>query len=298
MIRREAVRVRVPATTANLGAAFDCAGLALDLHDELVAMASDDAGVLIEVAGEGEETLARDSSHLVAVSMARMFEALGERPEGFVLRCTNVIPHGRGLGSSAAAIIGGLVLARAMVDEGDQRIDDHELLQIALSLESHPDNLAAALYGSFTIAWLDDAGQAHAIRRNVHPNIEVVVLVPDVQLLTTAARSALPAEVPLADAAFNAARSALLVHAMTEEPARLFEATQDRLHQEQRRSVYSSSMAAVDQLRNAGIPAAISGAGPSVLAFASLAEVTRGAPAGWRLLPLAIANEGAQVHPS
>lgn len=298
MIRRDAVRVRVPATSANLGPAFDCAGLALGLHDELVAMASDDAAILIEVSGEGEATVSRDASHLVAVSMARMFDALGERPTGFVLRCTNAIPHGRGLGSSAAAIIGGLALARAMVQDGAQRLDDHALLQLAVSLESHPDNLAAALMGGFTIAWLDDAGQAHAVRRDVDPSIGTVVLIPETAVLTTAARGALPASVPLSDAAYNAGRSALLVHAMTAEPALLFEATQDRLHQEPRRSVYGASMTVVDTLREAGIAAAISGAGPTVLAFANRAEVAPLAPEGWRVVELPVSEQGVQVLPA
>lgn len=298
MLLRDAIRVRVPATSANLGPAFDCAGLALGLHDELIAMASDDAGVLIEVDGEGEESLARDASHLVAVAMARMFEALGERPNGFVLRCTNAIPHGRGLGSSAAAIIGGLALARGMVEGGAERIDDHALLQIALTLESHPDNLAAALYGGFTIAWLDDAKQAHAVRRDVHPDISFVALVPPTQLLTSAARGALPADVPMTDAAFNIGRSALLVHALTQEPALLFEATQDRLHQEARRGVYTESMAAVDQLRATGVAAAISGAGPTVLAFADEADIADAIPEGWLALGLRVAEHGAQVSPA
>jgi homoserine kinase len=113
--RKDAVRVLVPATSANLGPAFDSAGLALELVDELVGMVSDDPGILVEVSGEGSDDLPRDSSHLVVRAMALCFSALGVAPEGFVLRCTNVIPHGRGLGSSAAAIIGGLMLARALV---------------------------------------------------------------------------------------------------------------------------------------------------------------------------------------
>lgn len=297
VIVRHAVRALVPATSANLGPAFDCAGLALGLHDELVAMASDDPHVLIEVSGEGEDTVSRDASHLVAVAMARAFDVLGERPTGFVLRCANAIPHGRGLGSSSAAIIGGLALARALVVDGASRMDDHELLQLALTLESHPDNLAATLHGGFTIAWLDAAGQAHAVRRDAHPDIEAVAIIPESRLLTSKARGALPPAVPLADAAFNAGRSALLVHAMTLEPALLFEATEDRLHQEQRRAVYPASMAVVDDLRGAGVPAAISGAGPTVLAFASLQEATAHVPAGWRALALPVVGQGVQIQP-
>jgi hypothetical protein len=135
VFRRDAVRVLVPATSANLGPAFDSAGLALELVDELVAMVTDDPGVLVEVSGEGSDDLPRDSSHLVVRAMALGFSALGAAPEGFVLRCTNVIPHGRGLGSSAAAIIGGLMLARALVVEGPHQLSDDDLLQLALLVQ-------------------------------------------------------------------------------------------------------------------------------------------------------------------
>lgn len=298
MIVRDAVRVLVPATSANLGPAFDCAGLALGLRDELVAMASDDEGVLIEVAGEGSDTVSRDSSHLVAVAMARMFAELGERPAGFVLRCANAIPHGRGLGSSAAAIIGGLVLARAMVEGAD--IDDASVLRLALELEPHPDNLAAALHGGLTLAWVDEDGGVGVVRRDPHPGLRACAIVPEGRLATSSARAALPATVPLADAARNAGRSALLVHALTTDPdpGLLLAATSDRLHQEQRRSVYPESMALVDRLRDAGIAAFVSGAGPTVLALAdepTVAAVTGALPAGWRLRELPIAAEGAQV---
>ena len=259
-------------------------------------MASDDEGVLIEVSGEGEGTVSRDGSHLVAVAMARLFSALGERPSGFVLRCTNAIPHGRGLGSSAAAIIGGLVLARAMVDEGVERLDDAALLALALELESHPDNLAAALHGGFTIAWLDDAGSVGVVRRDVHPQVRVSVIVPSGELATARARAALPAQVPLVDAAHNAGRSALLVHALTEDPSLLLDATSDRLHQEQRRGVYAESMAVVDALRAEGIAACISGAGPTVLAFAEPGSIAT--PEGWRLIGVPIAAAGARTLPA
>ena len=206
--RRDAVRVLVPATSANLGPAFDSAGLALDLVDELVAMVSDDPGILVEVLGEGSEDLPRDSSHLVVKAMTLAFTALGGVPEGFVLRCNNVIPHGRGLGSSAAAIIGGLVLARALVVDGRQRLSDDELLQLALTMESHPDNIAAALLGSFTIAWTSDAGIADAARMEVNPDLRAVVAIPSSEVPTKSARAALPPQVDYSTATFNIARSA------------------------------------------------------------------------------------------
>lgn len=296
--RTDAVRVLVPATSANLGPAFDSAGLALELVDELVAMVTDDPGVLVEVTGEGSDDLPRDSSHLVVRAMALCFNALGAAPRGFVLRCTNVIPHGRGLGSSAAAIIGGLVLARALVTDGADRLSDDDLLQLALTMESHPDNIAAALFGSFTIAWTTDAGRADAARIDVNPELRAVVAIPAFEVPTKAARAALPAQLAYAQASFNIARSALLVHAMTGEPSLLLEATADRLHQEQRRGMYAPSMELVDSLRAGGIAAAISGAGPTVIALVTADQVDSvlGLIEGdWRAFTLPIRASGAQI---
>ncbi len=298
VFRRDAVRVQVPATSANLGPGFDSAGLALELVDELVAMVTDDPGVLVEVSGEGSDDLPRDSSHLVVRAMALGFSALGASPEGFVLRCTNVIPHGRGLGSSAAAIIGGLVLARALVVDGDDRLSDDNLLQLALTMESHPDNISAALFGSFTIAWTTDEGIADAARIEVNPDLRVIVAIPSFEVPTKAARQALPAHVDYATASFNIARSALLVHALTEDPSLLLEATADRMHQEQRRGMYAPSMVLVDSLRGRGIAAAISGAGPTVIAFALASEVDSVLSAiegEWRTYALQIRPAGARV---
>ena len=295
---RSAVRVRVPASSANLGPGFDSLGLALDIYDEVVAMVSDDAGVLVEVSGEGEGTVALDASHLVAKAMARAFDALGTRPAGFVLRCTNAIPHGRGLGSSAAAIVGGLVLARGLVEGGQDALPDEELLQLALAMEDHPDNIAAALHGGMTIGWLDDLGRARVVRRDVHPDVAAAVAVPSQALLTNDARAALPASVSLDDAVHNLSRSALLVHALTTEPQLLFDATDDRLHQEQRRSMYPLSMELVDALRAQGIAAVISGAGPSVLALGSaeqVAALSEIAGEGWTVHRVAVAAAGAHV---
>jgi len=296
--RTDAVRVLVPATSANLGPAFDSAGLALELVYELVAMVTDDPGVLVEVTGEGSDDLPRDSSHLVVRAIALGFTALGATPQGFVLRCTNVIPHGRGLGSSAAAIIGGLVLARALVIDGADRLSDDDLLQLALTMESHPDNIAAALLGSFTIAWTTDVGRADAARIEVNPELRAVVAIPAFEVPTKAARAALPAQVAYAQAGFNIARSALLVHAMTVDPSLLLEATSDRLHQEQRRGMYAPSMELVDSLRSRGIAAAISGAGPTVIALVTADQVDSvlGFIEGdWRAFALPIRASGAQV---
>lgn len=299
-LRGDAVRVSVPATSANLGPGFDSLGLALDLRDDLIAMVSEDPGVLVEVTGEGCEDVPLDESHLVVQAMAAGFTWLGIRPTGFVLRCTNVIPHGRGLGSSAAAIVGGIVLARAMVDDGPARMSDDDVLQLALTFESHPDNLAAAIYGGFTIAWLNDDGSAEAVRLDAHPEVRPQVLVPQSSVLTRSARAALPATVAFDDASFNVARASLLVHALTADPSKLLTATADRLHQQARSSVYPASVALVERLRSAGVAAVVSGAGPSVLAFLSPETESRigdAVPEAWRSLHLEISGRGAHEIP-
>jgi len=299
-LRHDPVRVLVPATSANLGPGFDCAGLALDLQDELVAMISQDDGVLIEVQGEGQEQVPKDASHLVARAMALAFRQMGEVPPGFVLRCRNAVPHGRGLGSSAAAIIGGLVLARGLVQDGPERFGDADLLQWATTMESHPDNVAAALYGGLTFAWRDRDGRADCIRLEPHPEIIPILLIPADQVATSHARTALPAQVALADAAFNLARASLLVHAMTEAPELLLPATEDRLHQQARRACYPASMQAVQNLRSAGLPAAISGAGPSVIVLAGaadLAAVREHVDDHWLVRQCPVQSRGAHLEP-
>ncbi len=297
--RSAPVRVRVPASSANLGPGFDSFGLALGLEDSLTAMVSDDAGVLIEVEGEGLGEVALDSSHLVARSMALAFSAMDVRPTGFVLRCTNAIPHGRGLGSSAAAIIGGLVLARGLHSAGESLLNDQDLLQLALELEPHPDNLAAALFGGFTTAWTS-AGRALVVSQQAHSSIRAIVAIPEFKVPTAEARSALPAMVSRVDSSFNIARAALLVHAITIDPAYLLEATEDRLHQEARRAMYAPSMELIDQLRADGLAASISGAGPTVLVLAGSDQadaVQVAAGANWRVEELPIASRGAHVDP-
>lgn len=299
-LRRDAVRVLVPATSANLGPAFDSAGLALSIFDEYVAMLTDDDGVLVEVSGEGAGVIPLDESHLVVRCMRSTFDWLGVEQPGFILRCQNAIPQGRGLGSSAAAIVGGIALARAMVDDGPERMTDDDVLQLALAEENHPDNLAAALLGGFTIAWLEDE-VGHAVRMTVHPEVRVVALIPPTTVATKAARALLPEQVPFVDSAFNVSRAALLVHAMTCDPTQLMAATQDRLHQRARIQAYPDSVALVERLRDVGVPAVISGAGPSVLAFvddqtaAALASAV--AESAWQVAPVAVSPTGAREVP-
>ncbi|AXH88872.1 homoserine kinase [Micromonospora aurantiaca (nom. illeg.)] len=286
------VRVRVPATSANLGPGFDALGLALGRHDDVTAEVTD-GGVRVSVTGEGAGELPSDERHLIVTAMRATFDALGAQPAGLALECLNRIPQARGLGSSSAAIVAGVLAARALVADGDRRMDDDAALRLAAELEGHPDNVAPCLLGGFTIAWTEPGG-ARAVSLPVAPAVRPTVFVPAERGLTSVARAALPATVPHADAASNAGRAALLVHALTADPALLLPATVDRLHQEQRAPGMPATAALVGELRAAGVAAVVSGAGPTVLA---LSEVPAGFQAGtdWRRWELPIDVSGARV---
>ncbi len=289
---RTPVRVRVPATSANLGPGFDALGLALALHDLVTARVTG-SGVTVTVTGEGAGELPTDASHLVVACMLTTFERLGAVPAGLVVGCDNRIPQARGLGSSSAAIVAGILAARALVPDGARRLRAADVLELANEIEGHPDNVAPCLLGGFTIAWLE-AGTARAVRAPVHPDVRPVVFVPEQRGLTAHARAALPASVPHADAARSAGRAALLVHALGAAPELLLPATEDRLHQGYRAPGMPGTAALVDELRAAGVPAVVSGAGPAVLAFGDPASMP--VQPGWRLLPLGIDDAGARVE--
>jgi homoserine kinase len=266
------VTVRVPATSANLGPGFDSLGLALTLYDEVTASASS-GGTVIEVEGEGADEVPLDESHLIAATMRRTFKAMNVTPPGITLSCLNRIPHARGLGSSSAAIVAGAMLARALLVDGDLRITDEELLALVVAIEGHPDNVAPCLLGGLVIAWSDDdSAAARAVTLPVLEGIEPVVLVPATGVKTELARSMLPEAVPHHDAAVNAGRTALLIDALTRDFATLLPATRDLLHQDQRQAAMPDSHALMMRLRSAGVPAAISGAGPTVIAFLATEE--------------------------
>jgi len=263
-----AVLVRTPSTSANLGPGFDALGLALCLHDE-VRVRVIDGGLRIEVSGVGEPTAGHGESHLVVRAMRAAFDVLGRQPPGLSLSCQNTIPHGFGLGSSAAAIVAGVLAARALSGEsGAARLPDQSVLQLATDIEGHADNVAACLAGGLTIAW--SAGSVRCLRLDPAPGLSPVLCVPTLPLATEAARKVLPATVPHADAARNAARSALLVAALTRpvtDAGLLLDATLDFLHQPYRADSMPGTAELVAELRKAGIPAVVSGAGPAVLAL-------------------------------
>jgi len=290
------VTVTVPATSANLGPGFDSLGLALDLRDTITAEVYD-GPLAIVVEGEGADVVPLDADHLVHRSMSAAFEVLGVATPGIRLHCLNVIPHARGLGSSSAAIVGGVVLARALVADGESLLDDAVVLDLANRLEGHPDNVAPALLGGFTVAAQED-GHVHVARLDVAQGIGAVAFVPPDGVETTVARGLLPASVPHTDAAANAGRAALLGAALTSRPDLLLPATRDWLHQDPRRPSMPASLALVEALRADGIAAVISGAGPTVLALVPLAEVAsvaRRTPEGWALLAPAVGVPGASV---
>lgn len=256
--------VRVPASTANLGPGFDTFGLALAIHDVLEVQTTE-SGVDIEVidAGAGDMSrVPRTGRHLVLRALRAACRRLGTTPPGLRLRCHNAIPHSRGLGSSAAAIVAGIAAAYTLAG----RELDADALHLAADFEGHADNVAASLYGGFVVAW-QSGGRFRAERLTPHEAIRPVVAVPPTQSSTHRTRGLLPEQVPLADAAFTGGRTALAVHAMTNRPDLLLEATDDRLHQGYRRPAYPGTMRLVEELRSAGVAAAVSGAGPTVLAL-------------------------------
>ncbi|WP_058234270.1 homoserine kinase [Devriesea agamarum] len=306
-IERTGVSVSVPATSANLGPGFDCLGLALGLRDDLEVEALA-GGLDIEVQGEGRDEVPRGEDHLVVRALRTTLDYVGAPQAGLRLRAINRIPHGRGLGSSAAAVIAGIALARGLVTprgvHPDEVLHPAAMLQLASDLEGHPDNAAAALLGGATIAW--QHGQtARAMRLPIpaHSVVDPLILSPQNTLATSHARGLLPEQVSHRDAVFAVSRVALLVHALTNEHSDLsllMDASEDVLHQEYRAPAMPESLDLVRILRQEGYPATISGAGPSVLVLAGvdedLASIVRravGDPGAWRLARPGLDRRGA-----
>jgi homoserine kinase len=302
------VRVQVPATSANLGPAFDSAGIALACHD-VVAFDVVASGLAVEVSGAGAGELPTDESHLVVRAFRAACDELGWTPSGLRVVAENGIPQGRGMGSSAAAVVAGVLGAWALCPKVDA-VDLDAVLRLTSEMEGHPDNVAPCLLGGATLSWTTD-GIARADTISVHDDVRPVVLVPDATLSTHVARDLLPDAGPHADAAFNAGRAALLVHALVSEPTLLFEATEDRLHQRQRAAAMPDSARLLEQLRAAGHAAVVSGAGPSLLVLTRrhpddpaddpagavrVRDVADLTPEGWSVLPLGVDVHGSRVH--
>ena len=301
--KAQPMQVQVPATSANLGPGFDCLGLALTMFDRYIAQVQDEPGVDVDVTGEGADDVARSDKNLVIKAMYKGFEFLGGKPRGIALRQLNVIPHGRGLGSSASAIVGGLSLARALVLGGNERMSDEAMLVLANEMEGHPDNVAAAIYGGANIAWQDlqrGAMVAQSVHIEVDARIGALAFIPATSVATSKARKMLPESIAHSDAVRNSSNAALLVHALEHRPDLLHTATADFLHQSYRKEAMPQSFALLTKLRNAGVAAFISGAGPTVLVLhtggpSEAEELRRAAGDKFVATELGIARQGANV---
>jgi homoserine kinase len=296
------VTVRVPATTANLGPGFDTLGMALAVYDELQVTVREQPGATVRVIGVGEGEVPTDETNLVVRSIAHAFAAVGQELPGLDLVAHNTIPHGRGMGSSGAAIVSGIMAAKGLL-EGVVEFDADRLLALATDLEGHPDNVAPALFGGLTITWVTPDGPRFK-KLIVHRGVSPLVAVPHERTMSTAlARSLQPESVPHEDAIFNVSRSALLIAALVQSPELLLAATEDKLHQSYRASAMPETDALIHLLRPDGLAAFVSGAGPSILVLGSdpgqrlrAAElIEQHAESTWECLMLAVDFRGATV---
>jgi homoserine kinase len=297
------VKVRVPATSANLGPGFDTLGIALSFYDDLEVTAQKPGKISVEVSGEGKGQVPLDESHLVVRAILETFKRVGQQAPGLSLKAVNRIPHGRGMGSSGAAVVSGIMAAKGLL-KGLAEVSDKLMLEIATEFENHPDNVAPALFGGLSIAWEDQQGP-HTKKLSVHRGVSPLVLVPSTKMSTELARSMQPESVPHADAVFNVSRSALLVAAMVSSPELLLAATEDKLHQNYRAAAMPETDQLIQLLRSNGHAAVVSGAGPSVLVLASdpaqrlrAKELVEKKYPKWQPLLLAVDNKGAtlEVH--
>ena len=301
--KAQPLQIQVPATSANLGPGFDCLGLALRIYDRYIAQILDEPGVDIDVTGEGAAGVPTTDKNLVIKAMYKGFDFLGGRPRGIALRQLNVIPHGRGLGSSAAAIVGGLALARGLVLGGNERMSLADMLNIANEMEGHSDNVSAAIFGNASLAWQEVQRWkiiAQAINFEVDPRISALAFVPATEFSTAKARKMLPETIPFTEAVQNSANTAVLVQALQHRPDLLLGATQDYLHQSYRQDAMPHSFALMTKLREAGVAAFISGAGPTVLVLHTggnleAAEVERAAGERFHMISLGISRTGVGV---
>jgi homoserine kinase len=317
LVDGSSVRVRVPASSANIGPGFDSIGLALGIWDDYVVTVTAEPGLSIDVEGESAGAVPRDERHLVYRSMLRAWERLEVKPPaGLHLSARNAIPHCRGLGSSASAIVAGIVAAQGLCDiatggagaddgthSGSDGVFDHAFTNdLAAAMEGHPDNASASVFGGMTLSWADDvdSGQIHSVQLEVTEDVIPLLFVPSNQLATATARAVLPDQIPHQIAAQNSARVGLLVEAVTRRPDLLLAATREWLHQEQRRASFPASMALLDVLRAKGHAAAISGAGPSVLVLTTPHQIEDARALGdqsvWRVLEPGMPVTGASLE--
>lgn len=298
-----AVKVHVPATVANLGPGFDALGAAIQMYLEIeIEPRRDSMDILIE--GEGAETLPQDETNLVVRSMNTFFDHVGRRPPGFAVRVKNPIPLGSGLGSSAAAVVGGLYAARAVTGAN---VHQAEMVDMAATLEGHPDNVMPALLGGLVVCYRPNGGSFRYFRMEASDRLIPIIAVPRGGFSTHEARLALPQEVAFLDAQFTASRAALLVAALSSGAAAdvLADAMEDRLHEPYRLRLMPESAAVHAELREAGLPVALAGAGPSLLIIVPRPEVAMRAEQvrricrergeGWRVFVNEWESKGART---
>ncbi|MBW0016078.1 MAG: homoserine kinase [Mycobacterium sp.] len=266
----------VAASSANLGPGFDSIGLALDLCDEIM-VETVDSGLVVLVEGEGADQVPLGPDHLVVRAVQRGLQALGVQAPGLVVRCRNAIPHSRGLGSSAAAVVGGLAAVNGLVAQMDSTpLSESQLIQLSSEFEGHPDNAAAAVLGGAVVSWTDGGpGGPHysAVPLRLHPDIRLFTAIPEDRSSTAETRVLLPTQVSHNDARFNVSRAALLVVALTQRPDLLMAATEDVLHQPQRAPAMPASAEYLRLLRRHTVAATLSGAGPSLIALTTESEL-------------------------
>ncbi|OBF57974.1 homoserine kinase [Mycobacterium sp. 852002-50816_SCH5313054-b] len=294
----------VSASSANLGPGFDSIGLALSLCDEVVVETTD-SGLVVVVEGEGAGQVPLDAEHLVVRAIQHGLRAVGAGAPGLVVRCRNAIPHSRGLGSSAAAVVGGLAAVNGLVAQTDSTpLSVDRLIQLCSEFEGHPDNAAAAVLGGAVVSWTDRTGaepRYSAVPLRLHPDIRLFCAIPEERSLTAETRVLLPSRVSHEDASFNVSRAALLVVALTERPDLLMPATEDVLHQPQRAPAMRGSAEYLRVLRRHSIAATLSGAGPSLIALSTEPELPPealeyGAAHGFTLMKMT-AGEGVRWSP-
>lgn len=294
----------VSASSANLGPGFDSIGVALSLYDEIVVETTD-SGLVVLVEGEGADQLPRGPEHLVVRAVEYGLRAMGVGAKGLVVRCRNAIPHSRGLGSSAAAVVGGLAAANGLGAQADlEPLTASQLIQLSSEFEGHPDNAAAAVLGGAVVSWIDRTGelpQYSAVPLRLHPDIHLFCAIPQERSLTAETRVLLPAQVSHEEARFNVSRAALLVVALTERPDLLMPATEDLLHQPQRAPAMPGSAEYLRLLRRHNVSATLSGAGPALIMMSAAPELPSevleyGAANGFALTEMT-AGEGVRWSP-
>ena len=294
----------VSASSANLGPGFDSIGLALSVCDE-IAVETTRSGLVVVVEGEGADQVPLSPEHLVVRAVERGLRAAGAAAAGLVVRCRNAIPHSRGMGSSAAAVVGGLAAANGLLAQTDSTtLSEAQLIQLSSEFEGHPDNAAAAVLGGAVVSWTDCSGDRprySGVRLRLHPDIRLFCAIPEERSLTAETRVLLPTRVSHEDARFNVSRAALLVVALTERPDLLMAATEDVLHQRQRAPAMPASAEYLRLLRRHNVAATLSGAGPSLIAMTTEQElpaeaVQHGAANGFEVTPLGV-GEGVRWSP-